>query len=123
MHAGRRQYEEQIDDDQTEMREPHDQDPSVNPLQSADEYTQFNFILRPSPRSSVSEGGAAAVGEQHQPEVSVSIAGPTAASSAVASASAAAGSVLNRAVQHQNKWKKQVQEQRKAIYDQHTMLN
>lgn len=31
--------------------------------------------------------------------------------------------VLNRAVQQQTKWKKQVQEQRKNIYDKHTMLN
>ncbi|RWS04369.1 transmembrane protein 9-like protein [Dinothrombium tinctorium] len=31
--------------------------------------------------------------------------------------------VLNRVNQQQNKWKKQVQEQRKNIYDRHTMLN
>ncbi|RWS30404.1 hypothetical protein B4U80_08654 [Leptotrombidium deliense] len=31
--------------------------------------------------------------------------------------------VLNRVNQQQSKWKKQVQEQRKNIYDKHTMLN
>lgn len=31
--------------------------------------------------------------------------------------------VLNRAVNHQRKWEKQVREQRKNIYDDHTMLN
>lgn len=31
--------------------------------------------------------------------------------------------VLNRVGQQQNKWKKQVQEQRRNIYDKHTMLN
>lgn len=93
------------------MREPHDQDPSVNSLQATDEYTQFNSIIHPSPRNSVSEAAA------DHPEVMVAIAGPA------AGANGAAGSVLNRAVQQQNKWKKQVQEQRKNIYDKHSMLN
>jgi hypothetical protein len=31
--------------------------------------------------------------------------------------------MLNRVGQQQTKWKKQVQEQRKNIYDKHTMLN
>jgi len=31
--------------------------------------------------------------------------------------------VLNRVGHHQSKWKRQVQEQRKNIYDRHTMLN
>lgn len=33
------------------------------------------------------------------------------------------GSVLNRVGHQQDKWKKQVKEQRKNIYDRHTMLN
>jgi len=33
------------------------------------------------------------------------------------------GSVLNRVGHQQTKWKQQVQEQRKNIYDRHTMLN
>lgn len=94
------------------MREPHDQDPSVSSLPVVDEYTQFNSIIHPSPRNSVSETVA------DHPEVMVAIAGP-----AAGGANGAAGSVLNRAVQQQNKWKKQVQEQRKNIYDKHTMLN
>jgi len=32
-------------------------------------------------------------------------------------------SVLNRVGHEQSKWKRQVQEQRKNIYDKHTMLN
>ena len=106
----RRQYEEQIDDDQTEMREPHDQDPSINSLNSMDEYTQFNSIIQPSPRNSLSDVGA----DLEPPDVMVT--GPT-------PGAAAGAGVLNRAVQQQNKWKKQVQEQRKNIYDKHTMLN
>lgn len=31
--------------------------------------------------------------------------------------------VLNRVSHQQDKWKKQVQEQRRNIYDRHTMLN
>lgn len=93
------------------MREPADQDPAAVSVPGSDEYTQFNSIIRPSPRNSVSEAGPDGV------DVVVGMAGP------VAGASATAGSVLNRAVQQQNKWKKQVQEQRKNIYDKHTMLN
>lgn len=33
------------------------------------------------------------------------------------------GNVLNRVGHQQDKWKKQVREQRKNIYDKHTMLN
>lgn len=33
------------------------------------------------------------------------------------------GNVLNRVGHQQDKWKKQVREQRKNIYDRHTMLN
>lgn len=33
------------------------------------------------------------------------------------------GNVLNRVGHQQDKWKKQVKEQRKNIYDRHTMLN
>jgi hypothetical protein len=119
-NKNRRNYEEQIDDDQTEMREPHDQDPDAasiatgsasGELQNMDEYTQFNNIIQPSPRNSISEVAA------DRAEVTVSIAGPAAA------VATGASGVLNRAVQHTNKWKKQVQEQRKNIYDNHTMLN
>lgn len=35
----------------------------------------------------------------------------------------ARGNVLNRVGHQQDKWKKQVREQRKNIYDKHTMLN
>ncbi|CAL8105043.1 unnamed protein product [Orchesella dallaii] len=37
--------------------------------------------------------------------------------------STAAGGVLNRVGHQQSKWKRQVQEQRRNIYDRHTMLN
>jgi len=37
--------------------------------------------------------------------------------------SSAAGGVLNRVGHQQSKWKRQVQEQRRNIYDRHTMLN
>lgn len=43
-------------------------------------------------------------------------------SSGVADSSASVN-VLNRVSHHQDKWKRQVQEQRKNIYDRHTMLN
>ena len=33
------------------------------------------------------------------------------------------GNVLNRVGHQQDKWKKQVKEQRRNIYDRHTMLN
>lgn len=33
------------------------------------------------------------------------------------------GNVLNRVGHQQDKWKRQVKEQRKNIYDRHTMLN
>jgi hypothetical protein len=103
LHKGarRNQYEQQIDDDQTEMRAPIDETNSMNGRHGStssaedDSYTQFNSIIRS--------------------ESNLADAGP---SSVVSS-----GNVLNRAVQHTNKWKKQVQEQRKNIYDDHSMLN
>ena len=106
LHKGSRrsQYEQQIDDDQTEMRVPGQDDnertgsiSSTEPLD--DSYTQFNSIIR-SPSNSLGATEA----------------GPS-------SVTVSSGSVLNRAVQQQNKWKKQVQEQRKNIYDDHSMLN
>lgn len=33
------------------------------------------------------------------------------------------GNVLNRVGHQQDKWKRQVREQRRNIYDRHTMLN
>lgn len=103
LHKGARrsQYEQQVDDDQTEMRPPVDEIINSNgrtaSTSSADDdsYTQFNSIIRSE--SNLTDAG---------PSVVVS-----------------SGSVLNRAVQHTNKWKKQVQEQRKNIYDDHSMLN
>lgn len=97
LHKGRRsQYEQQIDDDQTEMRAPGDEGVHHRhgSTSTDDSYTQFNSIIR-SPSASFS--------------------GPSGVS--------VSGNVLNRAVQQQNKWKKQVQEQRKNIFDDHTMLN
>lgn len=35
----------------------------------------------------------------------------------------ARGNVLNRVTHQQDKWKRQVREQRRNIYDRHTMLN
>lgn len=49
------------------------------------------------------------------------IIGPT--SSSASGLSRLNKDVLNRAVQHQTKWKKKVKEQRENIYDKHTMLN
>jgi len=31
--------------------------------------------------------------------------------------------VINRVTQEQSKWKRQVQEQRRTVYDKHTLLN
>lgn len=39
------------------------------------------------------------------------------------SSGGARGNVLNRVGHQQDKWKRQVREQRKNIYDRHTMLN
>ena len=107
IHKGsrRNQYQEQIDDDQTEMRAPgldhvHGRNGSMSSTEGLvddESYTQFNSIIR-SPSSGLADAGPSSV-------------------------TVSTGNVLNRAVQQQNKWKKQVKEQRKNIYDDHSMLN
>lgn len=55
-----------------------------------------------------------------------SVEGATSTTTILASGSGGGGTpsgVLNRVGHQQSKWKRQVQEQRRNIYDRHTMLN
>lgn len=53
----------------------------------------------------------------------IQMAYPAPSGSAGGSGGGAQGNVLGHLSQHQDKWKRQVKEQRKNIYDRHTMLN
>lgn len=52
-----------------------------------------------------------------QDETAAGVSGPMAHNMSVR------GNVLNRVGHQQDKWKRQVKEQRRNIYDRHTMLN
>lgn len=59
----------------------------------------------------------------HLPGVASQFSVSAVTSSSIAADSSSSVNVLNRVSHHQDKWKRQVQEQRKNIYDRHTMLN